>query len=281
MIVGLAGALLAAVCYGFGSILQATAAAESTVTERLDVVILARLVAQWRYVCGLGLDLLGFVAAVVALRTLPLFVVQAAVASSVGVTALAASRLLHARISRRERRALAGLVVGLVLLAAAGRPEHATGLAEPGPVLLLVGAVVLAVMALALTRSSGERAAALLAAGAGAAFGAVGVAARAFSVPRHWAHALGDPLLYAMIVHGLLATFLFAGALQRGKVTTVAAVTFSVETIVPAVVGIAWLGDRARTGMAPVAALGFGLTVAASISLARFVEPITTTTSPT
>ncbi len=272
MIVGLAAALVAATCYGFGSVLQAMAASRSVATERLDVVLLARLVGQWRYVCGLGLDLAGFVAAVVALRTLPLFVVQAAVASSVGVTALAAALLLHAHLVRGERRALVGLLAGLVLLAAAGRPEHALRLAEPGPGLLLAGAVALAILLFLPVRAANTHAAAGLAAGAGAAFGAVGIAARAFQVPAHWTHAFADPLLYAIVAHGVIASLLLARALQRGKVTIVAAVMFAVETIVPAVVGVAWLGDRARAGMVPVAIAGFALTVGACVALARFAE---------
>lgn len=273
MILGLASALAAAACYGFGSILQAMAAARSESAEPLDAKVLARLVTQWRYVAGLGLDFVGFAAAVVALRTLPLFVVQAAVAGSVGVTALAASGLLHARLARRERGALLALLIGLVLLAAAGQPEHATGLSEPGPLLLLVAAVALGVISWPLTRSPSEHASTFLALGAGAAFGAVGVAARAFSLPPHWTGALGDPLLYAIVAHGVLATLLFASALRQGKVTTVAAVTFSAETIVPAIVGVAWLGDHARPGLAPVAIVGFGVTVVAAIALARFADP--------
>lgn len=277
MIIGLAGALAAAICYGFGSVLQAMAAEGSTVTERLDVVLLARLVAQWRYIAGLALDLLGFVAALVALRTLPLFVVQAAVASSIGVTALAAVKILHARISPLERRALGGLVLGLLCLAVAGRPERATALHEPGPALLLGLAVLLAAAALLFTRSTGERTAAALAAGAGAGFGAVGIAARALEFPAHWVHLLADPLFYAILAHGALATLLFAAALQRGKVTTVAGVNFAVETVFPAVVGVIWLGDRARPGTAPVAAIGFVVTLVSAIALARFAEPAAAT----
>jgi len=274
MILGLAAALAAAVSYGLGSILQSMAASGSTATEHLDLILIARLVGQWRYLCGLALDLVGFVAAVVALRALPLFVVQAAVAGSVGVTALAAWAFLHARLARLERRALAGLLGGLVLLALAGRPGHATRLNEPGRALLLAGAAVLAVLSLVPVRASNEHAAAMFAAQAGVAFGAVGIAARAFTAPAHWTRALIDPMLWAIIAYGLLATVLFARGLQRGKVTVVAGVTFAVETIVPAIVGIAWLGDRARAGMAPVAATGFVLTVAASIVLARFAEPL-------
>ena len=274
MILGLTGAFLAAVFYGFGSVMQAMAASQSTATERLDLVLLARLVGQWRYVCGLGLDLLGFVAAVVALRTLPLFVVQSAVAGSVGVTAVVAGWLLHAGPDRRERRALAGLLVGLALLAMAGRPEHAAHLGEPGPAILLAGAVAVAILSAIPIRPANSHAAGVLAAGAGFSFGAVGIAARAFTVPNHWTRALTDPLLWAIVAYGLLATLLFARALQRGKVTTVAAITFSVETIVPAVVGVVWLGDRARAGMAPVAVTGLAVTVVTSIALARFVEPV-------
>ncbi|MEY2417906.1 MAG: hypothetical protein QOG90_586 [Actinomycetota bacterium] len=273
MILGLAGAALTAVCYGFGSILQSMAATETQATDRFDIIGVGRLVSQWRYVAGLGLDVLGFAASVAALRTLPLFVVQAAIASSVGVTALASARFLGAQMTTRERRALVGLFVGLVLLGIAGRPEHGSRLAEPGPVILLVVAAVVAAGAFVLARSAQARSAAVLAASAGLSFGAVGIGARGFVVPDDLAHAFADPLLYAIAVHGLIATMLFAAALQRGNVTTVAAVTFAVETVVPAVVGLVWLGDHARAGLAPVAFVGFILTVAASIALARFSAP--------
>ena len=272
MIVGLAAALAAATCYGFGSIVQAVAAGRSTVSGRLGIKVVAQLVAQWRYVAGLGLDLVGFLAAVVALRSLPLFVVQAAVASSVGVTAVAASRLLKTRLARRERSALLWLGAGLVLLAASARSEHATRLGEPGPILLLVAAPVLAIVAWALSSSARPRTAAVLAAAAGISFGNVGIAARAFAAPHPWTHALSDPLFYAIVGNGVIATVLFAGALQRGAVTTVVAVAFSVETVVPAFVGIAWLGDRTRAGLAPLAVAGFALTVVAAIALARFAD---------
>jgi hypothetical protein len=168
---------------------------------------------------------------------------------------------------------LVGLFVGLVLLGIAGRPEHGMRLEEPGPAILLFVGAVVAVAAFGLVRSTKERSAALLAAGAGISFGAVGIAARGFVVPHHVVHALADPLLYAIVLHGVLATTFFAAALQRGNVTTVAAVTFAVETILPAIVGLVWLGDQPRAGLAPVALVGFVLTLAASIALARFSAP--------
>jgi hypothetical protein len=61
---------------------------------------------------------------------------------------------------------------------------------------------------------------------------------------------------------------LFTTALQRGSVTSVTALTFAVETIVPAGIGLAFLGDTTRPGFALAAAVGFVLTIAGTLGLA-------------
>jgi drug/metabolite transporter (DMT)-like permease len=273
VVLGLTFAIGAAVCYGVATILQAAAVGDAETVEGLGVASLARSVSGTRYVAGLALDLVGFVAAVAALRTLPLFVVQAAVASSVGVTALGARVVFGTRLSARERTALISLVVGLVLLGMAGRPEHATRLHEPGPMILLAAAAIIAIGSAAVARARGPRVGVVLAAGAGAAFGGVGIASRALVVPHHYVHLLRDPIAYAVVAHGAIAILLFAAALQRNHVTKVAAVTFAVETVVPAAIGLAFLGDHARRGFIGVAAIGFVVTVVASIALARHADP--------
>jgi hypothetical protein len=45
------------------------------------------------------------------------------------------------------------------------------------------------------------------------------------------------------------------------------------ETIGPAAVGVAALGDRTREGLAPLAVAGFALAVLGALALARFGEP--------
>lgn len=45
------------------------------------------------------------------------------------------------------------------------------------------------------------------------------------------------------------------------------------ETVGPAVVGVAWLGDSTREGLAWLAVTGFAVAVAGSLALARFGEP--------
>src|SRR5919199_412019 len=195
MLLGLVAAFGAAVAYGVASVLQAVGARRLE-SGSVDAAFLLRLTRSLPYVTGLALDGAGFVATVVALRVLPLFVVESAVASSVGVTALVAAR-----------------------------------------------------------------------------FAGVGVAARALQPPPVWWHLLGEPLLWALVVGGAAALVAYATALQRGAVTVVAAVTFAVETVVPAVVGYALLGDRARPGWLPVAVAGLLLTLGGAIALSRHSEP--------
>jgi len=96
----------------------------------------------------------------------------------------------------------------------------------------------------------------------------VAVTARSLAVPSPLWHVLADPGLWAILALGGLGMLLFTTALQRGSVTSATALTFAVETIVPAGVGLAFLGDSTRPGFAPVAAVGFVLTIAGSLALA-------------
>jgi hypothetical protein len=78
-----------------------------------------------------------------------------------------------------------------------------------------------------------------------------------------------------LVVYGVLALAAFGLALQRGSVTVVAAITFSIETVVPAAVGLIWLGDQVREGLVWLTVLGFVFTLGGSVRLARFavIEP--------
>ena len=79
-----------------------------------------------------------------------------------------------------------------------------------------------------------------------------------------------DPALYAMVAAGLLGLLLYAMALQRGSVTLTTSAVVVAETLVPAAVGIALLGDRPAHGDWAMAALGFALAVLGALALARY-----------
>lgn len=269
MSLGLLGAFAAAIFYGFGSVLQAVAAARTRSGAALDPRLLARLLTQGPYLAGVGLDAVGFVASVLALRTLPLFLVESAVASSIAVTAVLAARFLHVTLHRAQVLALAAVAVGLVLLAASAQPDAGRALTTRGGYVLAGGVVLTVVVAALSARLPAGRAGAVLAADAGLAFAGVGVAARTVVLPHPLWHLAGDPVAWSLAAYGVLGMLLFSGALQRGSVTTATAITFAVETVVPALVGLTLLGDRARAGFAPVAVGGFVVTLLGCLALAR------------
>ena len=269
----LLGVVATSVCYGVGSILQAVAARRVATITGLAPGMLLRLVRQGPYLASLVLEGFGFLASVVALRTLPLFLVESAVASSVGVTTVVAVKVLGARLRTPELLALAGLALGLVLLAVTAEPGNGNALTGSGSWVLLAGVAVVAVAGLGLARLRGRWGAVGLAAASGAAFGGLGIAARVLVVPDALWQLVLSPTVWSLIGYGILGMALFAMSLQRGSVTATAAVAFSVETVLPAGIGLAFLGDAARPGLAPIATLAFVLTLACAVTLARFAEP--------
>ncbi|MFF8598538.1 hypothetical protein ACF065_06480 [Streptomyces sp. NPDC015232] len=272
-------ALGSAVCFGAASVFQALGAraAEPGTGGGVDVTLLWRALRQWRYVAGLGMDGLGFVLQVVALRTLPIYAVGASLAASLAVTAVIASRLLGVRLSRSEWAAVAVVCLGLALLAlSSGREGHEGGGDALSWGLLAASFAVLAAGAAAGRLPDRARALTLGLAG-GFGFGVVEVAVRLLD-----SFDLTDPALYALLVGGGSAFLLYTSALHRGAVTTATAGLVLGETIGPAVVGVAWLGDTTREGLGWLALLGFAVAVAGSLTLARFGEaPATATATAT
>ena len=267
MVLGMACALFAAVAYGGASVLQGVAARRAESGSRLDPALIVRLARSVPYVCGLGLDLAAFVASLVALRTMPLFLVQSAVASSVGVTAVIAAAV-GTRLRGREIASLIVLGAGLLLLATSAEPEQGTPLTLGLRWGLLSCVIVLGVAGALAARRNGRSSASALAVLAGLAFTVVAVTARSLTVPSPLWHGLTDPGPWVILAYGVLGMLLFTTALQRGSVTTATALTFAVETIVPAGIGLAFLGDSTRPGYALSAAIGFLLTIAGTLTLA-------------
>ncbi|MFK0043326.1 hypothetical protein ACIQU4_04320 [Streptomyces sp. NPDC090741] len=266
-------ALGAAVCFGTASVLQAMAAraAEPGTGSGVDAALLLRAARQWRYVAGLGLDAAGFVLQIVALRHIPIYTVGAALAASLAVTAVVSARLLHVRLSGAEWGAVGVVCAGLAMLAlASGEEGSGTGSFALKLGLLGVAGLVLLVGVVAGGLPDRSRALVLgLAAGTG--FGVVEVAVRL--IDGISLASLANPALYALLLGGGAAFLLLTSALQRGSVTVATAGMVLGETIGPAVVGVVWLGDSTREGLAWLAVLGFAVAVAGALALARFGEP--------
>ncbi|MEU8435543.1 hypothetical protein AB0F18_22050 [Streptomyces sp. NPDC029216] len=268
-------ALGAAVCFGTASVLQAVAARAATrpgaAGSGVDAALFLRAVRQWRYLAGLGLDAVGFVLQIVALRNIPIYAVGAALAASLAVTAVVAARLLGVRLSRLEWGAVGVVCAGLLMLGLASGEEGAgVGTLALKLGLLGVAALVLLVGAVAGRLPDGSRALVLgLAAGTG--FGVVEVAVRL--IDSLSLRELRNPALYALLLGGAAAFLLLTSALERGSVTAATAGLVLGETVGPALAGVAWLGDRPREGLAWLAVTGFAVAVAGALALSRFGEP--------
>lgn len=272
VIFGMVCALGAAVCFGTATVLQAIAARSAAATgPGGDVALLWRALRQWRYLAGLALDGLGFVLQILALRSVPIYAVGAALAASLAVTAVVAARLLKVRLSRVEWAAVAVVCAGLALLGLASGAEGD----EEGPGWLpwaMLGAAAGVLLLGAVAGRLPERGRALtLGLGAGLGFGVVEVSVRlidGFSA----GELFPNPATYALLLGGGAAFLLLTSALQRGSVTTATAGLVLGETVAPALIGVVWLGDRTRPGLGWLAILGFVVAVAGALALSRFGE---------
>jgi len=278
MLRGLIAALVSAACYGTGSVLQAKAATSTPGTvgtpgtpepAGVDPRLLIRLLGRTPFILGMLLDVCGFAAQFVALRSVPVFLVQTAQAASLAVTALVAVPLLKVRLRPREWSAVGVVTVGLALV---GLSAGAEGAAATGPgfrIGLVVAVLVLGGVGLAAGRYGRAVGSAVLGGVAGLGFGIVALAARALTSLSP-GHLLRDPASYALALGGVVAFAFYATGLQRGAVTTVTAAVVVGETAAPAVIGILVFGDHTRPGTAPLAVAGFIAALVGAFGLSRF-----------
>jgi drug/metabolite transporter (DMT)-like permease len=276
MLIGLLLALGCSVCYGTATVLQAAATRSVNSGDSdsgVDAALLLRALRQWRYLVGIALDGLGFVLQVAALRLVPIYVVAAAIAASLAVTAIVAAWVLSTRLSAMEWAAVAVVCASLAMLGVAAGPEG-TGHGPPGLgwALLVIAALVFAAGAAA-GRLSDRTRALVLGFGAGAGFGVDEIAVRLIdSIDLTQAAFYTNPAVYALVAGGAAGFLLLTSALSRGSVTTAVAGMVVGETVGPALVGVAWLGDRTRPGLGWMVEAGFVVAVIAALALSRFGE---------
>ena len=257
----------AALCYGASAVFQASAVARNTRTDLTGLI--GRLAGDPRYLCGLLLVAGGFLLSVVAIRALPLFVVQAGRASSLGVTAALASVVLGTRLQRREMVALGGVAAGLAAVALAATPQGPATVPSAVRWAVLGVALLLAALTVASSRTRpSPRSAALVAALAGSCFGILALAARVLG-PISLPGVLTDPSAYAVGVAAAAGLVAGALALQRGSVVAVTTTMVATEALLGSLLGLA-VGDRPADGMAWLATAGFLVTVSSALVLSRF-----------
>ncbi|MBB2900689.1 drug/metabolite transporter (DMT)-like permease [Kineococcus radiotolerans] len=253
-----AAAVLAACGYAAGSVLQASG------VRRTGGGGPRGLVRSPLYLGGLGADGVAWLLSLLALRRLPAFAVQSLLAGSLALTVLLARAVLGSRLRARDTAAVAVLVAALAVVGGAGteQPSPAVGGAVGLGLCTGAGAVLLA---LVLLRRSGSSTQAVL---AGLGFSVAALGARVVTVPDERWRVVLEPVAWAVVAAGVAGTLGYAAALERGPVGTATALLWSVEVVVPAVAGVALLGDAVRPGWTTAAAVALVVVVACSVVLA-------------
>ena len=268
MLLALLAALGAAVAFGLAALLQAVAAREEPDAVGIDPRLLLHLLRRPPFVVALVLNLLGFALHLLALRSLPLFLAQAVVSSSVAVTAVASARVLKSPLGRPEVVAVVAVVAGLALLTATADEVGESATSGGARALLLLAVVALVGLGVAAGRLSGAVGASVLGLAAGLGFAVVAISARVLPdlAPQRL---LTEPAAYALVAGGAVGFLLYSVALQRAGVLTATSATVVGQTVAPALVGLVLLGDRVRDRAAPLVVLGLVLAVSGCAALAR------------
>lgn len=272
MTLALIAALGITVAYGLATVLQSVGAKRTASSDGLDPGLIVRLLGSVPYLIGLGLDGLGYVLTVVALQKLPLFVVEAFTAGALAVTAVAAAAWLKIPLSRAEWLGVAAVTVGLIALGLSAGEDRDVALTQTQKWLPLAAAGVLLVLTYFGARIRGRAGVTVLGGLAGLGFGLVGIATRTLDQPFTITGVLTDPSAYGLVAAGGVSLLALATALQRGGVTQATAAMVVAETVIPSIIGLAFLGDEIRPGFAPVALVGMLIAIAGSVALARMGE---------
>ena len=247
-------------------------AKSTTSSEGLDPGLLVRLLRSVPYLVGLALDGAGFLLTVVALQSLPLFVVEAFTAGALAVTAVAAAVWLKIPLSRGEWIGVGAVVAGLVALGLSAGADEDVALDTWAKWLPLGVSLVLLLVTIPAARIPGRAGVTVLGALAGFGFGLVGIATRTLETPISLTGLLTDPSTYGIIAAGGLALLALATALQRGGVTQATAAMVVAETVIPSAIGLAFLGDRIRPGWEVVAGIGLLVAIGGAVALSRLGE---------
>src|SRR5271154_3814031 len=163
---------------------------------KVDPGLIPRMLRQWRFVASLILDMLGFVAQLIALQRLPLFAVQAFVASNLAVTAVIASKLIGVKLQPREWAAVLGVVAGVGLLGSSAGAEGASQVGAVFKLALIMAVAGLALIGLAAARLNEPYRTIALGTTAGLGYGVLSIAARVLN-GFDPSHLVRDPAAYA------------------------------------------------------------------------------------
>lgn len=265
----LAAVIGCAACNGTAVILEKVGVDELPRQSSFSSAFVVKLASNAPYMAGIVLDIVGWLLTLVAVRSLPLFLVQSVVSSNIVIAALLDEVVLRRRLPKRGYSLILMILVGLTVLASTAAPIQVNQpIAEWYQWGALAVLIVLGSIGSALVKLKTRVAAIGLAVIAGIAFGGVSIVGRLLIINVPFWHFLENPLSWVLIAYSGLGMLFFSIALQRTSATTVNAVAVALQTVAPAIIGITLLGDGVRTGYWPLMIAAMAVTLVGAIALA-------------
>jgi len=265
----LAAVIGCAVCNGTAVILEKIGVDEQPRQSSFNSAFIVKLVNNAPYMAGIALDIIGWLLTLVAVRALPLFLVQSVVSANIVIAALLDELILRRRLPRRAYGLILMILAGLSVLASTAAPTQVNQpIAEWYQWGALGVLLILGLIGSVLVKLKARVAAIGLAVIAGIAFGSVSIVGRLLIVNVPFWHFLENPLSWVLIAYSGLGMLFFSIALQRTSATTVNAVAVALQTVAPAAVGIALLGDGVRDGYWPLMLAAMATTLIGAVALA-------------
>ena len=267
--------LASAASYGFGAVLQHHAAIREPPQELMRAGLVVRLARRPSWLAGSALDGVGYVFQFLALRRGSLSLVEPLLVLSLVFALPVSARLDHRRVSSSELVSTGVIAAGLALFLGIARPGigHPLASALAWSVLSIVIVSVCAGLVVGARTGSRRRAALLLAAGSGAAFGYVAAlterTGRALNAGI--VHMLTTWAPYALAVGGVAALLLTQSAFHAGALRLSLPTLTVAQPLVAVAIGVGFFGERVDShGFAPaLELLGLALVTFGVFALAR------------
>jgi drug/metabolite transporter (DMT)-like permease len=267
--------MLSAAAYGLAAVLQHHAASEEPPELSMKMGLLVQLARRPMWLVGNALDVVGYVFQFFALRRGSLSLVEPLLVLSLVFALPLAARLDHRRFSLNEITSAATIALGLGLFLGVARPGVGDPRASGWAWAALTSIIVVACGAMVLGARGGSprRAAVLLAAASGTAFGYVAAVTESIGhILNHGVlHVFSSWELYALALGGAAALLLTQSAFHAGELRLSLPTLSVAQPLVALAIGIGFFDERINShGVAPgVEVLGLVLMTVGVYALAQ------------
>ncbi len=267
--------IASAAAYGFAAVLQHHAAIREPPELSVRVGLLVRLARRPLWLIGNVLDGVGYLFQFLALRRGSLPLVEPLLVLSLVFALPLTAWLDHRHISTSDIASTAVVTAGLALFLGVAHPGlgHPQASGEAWTVLTVVIAAACGAMVLGSRRGSRRRAAVLLGAGSGTAFGYVA------ALTERTGHLLNGGVLhtlaswepYALLVGGVVALLLTQSAFHAGALRLSLPTLTVAQPLVAVIIGLGLFGENIDAhGLAPVGeGVGLAMVVLGVFALTR------------